>query len=107
MKWTDQDRLAFTDALENPYKYKVDRSLRSISHEKSCYSPETLMNLVTPQIVEVLDNNLEYETPEGWDRSFAVLGGGQGRRTSSAILKIMNWNQFLNKINEIRLNKCE
>ena len=103
MPWTEDDKKILQDALSSPFKYFKTRSQRSISRELSCYDPDTLIQRITPQIIEVLTNNLGWETPDEWDRSFTILGGGQGRRTSSAILKVFTWSQFISKVNEIRL----
>lgn len=102
IKWTSEDVRAMT-LLSDPFKYNEIRSPRSLSREKTCYDPKVLMQRVTPQIIEVFNKGLEYETPDGWDRSFTILGGGQERRRSEAILRIMNWNQFMDKVSEIRL----
>lgn len=57
--------------------------------------PEEFIKRITPQILECFDNNYIFSTPEEWDNNFNLLGGGQSRRTSKAILKRMTWDQFL------------
>ncbi len=102
MKWTKKHTQEMIDALSRPFCQKSNRSRLSLSREKSCYDPEVLFKYLVPQIKETLDNNLGWETPEEWDQSFRILGGGQKRRTSSGILSIITWEQFIDKVKEIK-----
>lgn len=102
MNWTDKESKEMIDSLQQPFTLKSKRSKASIGREKSCYDPNVLFKYLVPQIKETLQNKLGWETPEEWDKSFKILGGGQSRRTSSGILSIITWEQFLNKVNEIK-----
>lgn len=101
MKWTLSDRNNMVKALEKPFEFERERSKKSIEREKSCYDPNVLLKLIRPQIIEIINQDLPYLTPEDWDKSFETLGGGRHRRKSKAILQIMNWDQFLEKFKEV------
>lgn len=87
-------------AMRNPFDIKVVKSKRSSSSKEREMSKESFINRIRPQMKEMEDAGLPWSTPEEWDQSFQILGGGSTRRTSSAILARMSWKEFLSLINK-------
>ena len=88
-------------SLSEPFKRKEPLNNRSKSKSESEMDPEVFLKRITPQIVEVYERCLPYHSPQEWDYSFRVLGGGRQRRKSAAILERMTWDQFLYNVDEI------
>lgn len=92
--------------MQTPFIFKKDISTRSQMKSISENNPEEFIKRITPQILECFDNNYTFATPKDWDNNFNLLGGGQSRRTSSAILKRMTWDQFLYNAETIIREHC-
>ena len=99
--WWDGSRQLFIKAMSAPFLISSPDSARTAASSKRERSPEVFLKRVTPQILEIYQRGLPYQTPAQWDQSFKILGGGQSRRTSSAILERMTWEQFLEQIDQI------
>lgn len=91
--WQGSDII--TACITNKFKNVPESSKFSKRISDRENDPEEFIKRITPQILECFDNHYTFSTPEEWDNNFNLLGGGQGRRTSSAILKRMTWDQFL------------
>lgn len=98
--WNDEMRNNLIHAMKDPFDIKVVESKRSSSSREREMSKETFINRIRPQVKEMEDAGLLWSTPEEWDQSFQILGGGSMRRTSSAILTRMSWKEFLSLISK-------
>lgn len=90
------------DAMEDSFDIKVNESRRSSSSRSREMSKESILSRVRSQIQEMEDYGLLWSTPEEWDNSFSILGGGSSRRTSDAILSRMTWKEFLRLTESLR-----
>lgn len=98
--WSDSMKDDLVRAMKDPFDIKVVESKRSSSSRDREMSKETFINRIRPQVKEMEDAGLSWSTPEEWDQSFQILGGGSTRRTSSAILARMSWKEFLSLISK-------
>lgn len=103
--WSGRSEMIKSFRSPSPFLREDFQSNRSKALSERENSPEKFLKRITPQILEVYEKGLPYQTPEEWDDSFALLGGGQSRRSSSAILSRMTWDQFLEYFSKIISNK--
>lgn len=94
-RWWTQDRESFIKSMSEPFRSTPAPSKRQEASSRREYNPESFIKRVTPQIHEMIDRGLTFNTPEEWDKGFEILGGGQSRRKSERVLARMKWDQFL------------
>lgn len=93
--WNKEFSSEFVKSLREPFcrkDFQSNKTKALIARENDL---DHFIKRITPQIIEVYRKGLPYKTPEEWDDSFKTLGGGQSRRTSTAILERISWDQFI------------
>lgn len=101
-RWYELDREDFLKSMKLPFRRKKNLSIKSIRSKERENSKETIIKRVLPQIKEMNDKGLPWNTPEEWDNSFILLGGGSTYRKSKSILSRMTWKEFISIISEIK-----
>ncbi len=100
--WTKNDTKKFIDCMKTSFMVqKPKKSAYSNARTSVMNDMEHFMRMITPQILEMYEKGLSYETPKDWDESFIELGGGQARYRSKSILSKMSWEQFMLHIEDI------
>ena len=92
----------FVERMKTPFKYKKENK----PDNRRYLNPQQLVQKVIPQILEMIDQDLPYSTPEDWDSSFDILGGTRSRYKSITITSKMTWEQFL-YLSDIALSNSE
>lgn len=93
------------NAMNNLFKNSKPVSNYSIKGKEREQSLSTFIARIRPQILVYNDNNLPWDTPKEWDESFKKLEKGSSFRTSKAILKRMTWDELLEVVENIILEK--
>lgn len=98
------DKEIFIRCMKQPFTETYTESgkvsARSQASRQREMSRDTIIKRVLPQIQEMKEKGLPFSTPEEWDESFQILGGGQSRRKSWSILSRVSWEEFLRIISE-------
>lgn len=104
-RWWTSERQGFLEGMKSPFQKGLEVSNRAKAASSRESNISTFMKRVTPQILEYIELNLPWTTPEEWDSSFYALGGGPKgggriRYKSGKILEKVSWEKFLELSNK-------
>lgn len=94
-RWWGSEREGFLLGMKSLFRIPSTVSSRSKSSSDRESTETAIITRITSQIYESADSGLPWRTPDDWDNLFYILGGGQSRRTSQAIMSRMSWTRFL------------